>query len=149
MTLNKIAGCVCSVDEEKNLFHMAIPMEEEFLPSRTSGKTLIVSSTHGVLRTAAKVNKKNIRITFTAFIPTFSNSSCFHPCPVPRDVPAKPYSDKAKKFLEEKKVTVDPSDEEAVERLIGLLFEYRAASKKTRRQLRRLGYHILVPDVSI
>lgn len=46
-----------------------IPMEKDPQPSKTSGKTLIVASTHGNQKTVLTVNGGLLTVGVTAFIP--------------------------------------------------------------------------------
>ena len=75
-TTHKIPGFVCKLNDDKTKLIIEFPLEDDFLPSQTSGQTLIVASTHGVKITDTIINDRHLRIMMNAFIPIKTDRRC-------------------------------------------------------------------------
>jgi len=56
-----------SKDQRKIIIE--IDVEEEFLPSKKSGMTLLIASTHGTQQSTAVIDGQRVRISANAFVP--------------------------------------------------------------------------------
>jgi hypothetical protein len=60
---------IAKLSEDKKWMHIKIPMEEVYIPSRKTGKTLLVASSHGTHKVDIEIDGSIVRATANAFIP--------------------------------------------------------------------------------
>jgi hypothetical protein len=132
-TAHKLPGFSCKLNDDENALVIVFPLEETFLPSKSSGQTLLVASTHGVRICPLKINFMNVRIMMNAFIPIKSNSRCIDP-----NIPGR-----------KNKVGVDKKDIPKIKELIQYLRKTSGDRKDAMKTLRSLGHWGGVKTASI
>jgi len=76
MAWNRRKNFKIKLDEKKKTLTITLALEDPPYPSKSSGRTMVIASTHGVLRTDLVVNDKNIRVVVNAFYPMYTNKRC-------------------------------------------------------------------------
>ena len=80
MPWNKLEGFEISIAAKKkkgkSMLMIGIPMEDPPTPSKTTGRNMLIASTHGVLKTDLVINNRNVRVCINAFYPILNNKKC-------------------------------------------------------------------------
>lgn len=80
MAWNEIKDFEMDIEEHsgKKYLRILIPMEDPPQPSKTSGKNMLVASTHGVYNTKLDLFKVNrtLRCCINVFYPILNNKKC-------------------------------------------------------------------------
>ena len=121
---HKTPGFSCILNEDKSKLIIEFPLEDDLLPSQTSGQTLIVASTHGVRITDTMINDRHLRIMMNAFIPIKTDRRCI--------------LDEERRI--KNKHGVDKADIPKIIELTDELREMRGRRKHIMRKLRSFGH---------
>jgi hypothetical protein len=63
-------------NKDKRKLIIEVPIEEVFIPSKKTGKTLLVASSHGTQKCGLKIDNEDLRISINAFIPNPAFKKC-------------------------------------------------------------------------